>query len=183
VNMRVLWKSDAQQRTIKLRTLTLESFAPFGHVIQIGQEPVPANGGTARRHDVGDVLISSRPQAKLYLSVFECEAQHLPLRIEILERHASSAQTITPMQADQYIVVVCLDDGAGHPDLSTLHAFQGGTHQGVNYNPGIWHHGIIALDRRSLFFVQSWQDGSASDCEEAIIPPFYIELSTTRGAP
>lgn len=168
------WKGEAAPLELAMQPLDSQAFAPFGQVVQVGSHPKPANGGTARRHDIGDVLGNRRPQAKLLLSVFDCEPCRLPLRIGVLERHCYSAQTIIPMQADPYAVIVCLDDGDGRPNLATLRAFSAQAGQGINYAPGIWHHGIIALGRQGLFFLQSWQDDTAADCEEAVIPDIVL---------
>lgn len=149
-------------------------FRPYGHIIEVGSRPMSVNNGTAFRHDVGDVLTSGRAASDLYLSVFEVEAQRLPLRLDMLECHPCSAQTIVPMRVERYLAVVSLSGSDGRPAMDSLRAFVFGPTQGVNYNPGVWHAPIIALRRKSLFFVQSWQDGSESDCLEVGIDPILL---------
>jgi ureidoglycolate lyase len=168
--MTTSFRQSAETQPIEAEPITEEAFRPYGQVIQVGSRAVVVNAGTAQRHDIGDVLIRDWTDGRLLLSVFEAEGQRLPLRIQMLERHPRSAQTIVPMNANGHVVVVALGASDG-VDESTLRAFLLGSDQGVNYNPGVWHHPIIALDHRSLFFVQSWQDGSELDCEETTICP------------
>lgn len=122
------------------------------------------NQGTARNHDLGAVMVSERSDARLVLSVFDAEPRCLPRRLAVLECHPYSAQAIVPMQGADWAVVVCHSGQGGRPALESLRAFRFGASEGVIYAPGIWHHPIIALDQRSLFFVQSWQCGTPSDC-------------------
>jgi ureidoglycolate lyase len=74
---------------------------------------------------------------------------------------------------------VCLPDGDGAPELGSLRAFLFPPGAGVIYHPGVWHTPIIGLRTAGRFFVQSWQDGSASDCLETAIAPRWIR---PRGA-
>lgn len=150
------------------------TFRPYGQIIEVGSRPVLVNNGTALRHDLGDVLTNKRAASALLLSVFEAEPQEVPLRLEMLECHPRSAQAIVPMQAERYLVAVCLPGPGGEPAASTLKAFIFGPEQGVNYKPGVWHAPIIALGKRSLFFVQSWQDGSEADCLETAFGPVLL---------
>jgi ureidoglycolate lyase len=158
-----------------LEPLTRRAFAPFGLVIETGAVSIPANGGTARRHDVGDFVRDERPGVRLRLSLFECRPQAFPLRLSEMERHEHSAQTISPMNSGRWVVVVCPGGRDGGPDLDGLRAFQARGDQGVTYHPGVWHHGIIALQEQSMFFVQSWQDGSAADCEVRPVSPIWVK--------
>jgi ureidoglycolate lyase len=172
--MSVAEKIEGEARQLKVRPLEASAFAPFGQIVELGEHPQPANGGTAQRHDIGDVMTRLGEASQLRLSIFDCEPQALPLKVDVLERHRLSAQTIAPMQASDYLTIVCLSAPNGAPDLSTAQAFECSPHQGVNYSPGVWHHGIVAIERRSLFFLQSWQDGSPADCEEINIPALLV---------
>lgn len=132
------------------------------------------NNGTALRHDIGNVMKSERSKSALLLSVFEAEEQQLPLRVTMLECHPLSAQTIVPMQETRFVVIVCPPTSDNLPDTVGLEAFLFGPEQGVNIHPGVWHHPIVALDKKTLFFVQSWQDGSDLDCRIAYIEPVLL---------
>jgi ureidoglycolate lyase len=154
---------------LEVRPLTPDAFEPFGKLIGPSGPFSLANDGSARRYDAGDVLENLRPESRLILSVFDCEPRPQPVRISSLERHAFSAQCIVPIRALRYIVVVASSHPDGTPDEASITAFLADGSCGINYAPGVWHHGIIALDQRSLFFVQSWQDMTGDDCHEIVI--------------
>ena len=165
---------DTAIRTLTIGPVSRAAFLRYGEVVEVGQAPARVNNGTALRHDVGDVMSNYRAGTDLILSVFEADAGPLPFRVDMLECHPHSAQTIVPMQASRHVVIVCPSRPDGFPDLTGLQAFLFGPDQGVNYNPGSWHHPIVALDRKSLFFVQSWQDNSELDCREIRIDPIVV---------
>ena len=64
----------------------------------------------------------------------------------------------------------------GEPDLEGLRAFMCVPGQGVNYRPGVWHHGIIALDMPAEFAMLVWEDGTSGDCEERSVEQAGITL-------
>lgn len=149
-------------------------FRPYGHLVAPGNDaPIPANAGTARRHDITPFETDTRPGSRLIASLFETAPQALPLTVRLMERHAFSQQAIVAMRGERFVLAVALDDGEGHPDLATLRAFAfaGG---GVVYGRGVWHTPIIGLAGEGQFFVQSWQAGTAEDCEERGVGPFVI---------
>ena len=49
--------------------------------------------------------------------------------------------------------------------ISAIHAFIVGAGQGVNYNPGTWHHPLTALERTGNFAALVWENGSEADTE------------------
>ena len=54
----------------------------------------------------------------------------------------------------------------GNPDLATLRAYFATSRQGITYNPNIWHHPLIALDKPTDFAcVVTETDDPAVDCE------------------
>lgn len=168
--------TDTENLTeLALWPLAGASFAPYGHVVAPGDtHSVPANAGTALRHDIVRLGADSRPASRLVLSVFETEPQALPLMVRLVERHPHSEQAIVGMGMAEFACVVARDDGAGRPDPGTLRAFHCPPGRGVVYGRGVWHSPIIGLSRPGRFFVQSWQDGTAGDCEEIAIPPLLI---------
>lgn len=86
-----------------------------------------------------------------------------------MERHPDSAQLFLPMGPARYLIVVALGDQ--QPDLSTLAAFLAQTPQGVNYYPNVWHLPLVAFDQVTDFICFVSEDGSARDCEVAMLPP------------
>ncbi len=154
---------------LSLQPITRQSFSPFGELVEMGAAAISVNEGTALRRDVGAFPAIEAPGGStLITSVFEAKARDLPQRLGILERHANSAQLITPLGGAGHAVVVCLTGRDGMPDLASIVAFRCSANQGVVYRRGLWHHPIAALGMAAQFLVQSWQDGSDADCE--IVP-------------
>ncbi|WP_131835065.1 ureidoglycolate lyase [Ancylobacter aquaticus] len=154
---------------------TAEGFDPYGQLVDAGAAaPILVNAGTARRHDIVEIERDHRPGSRLVASLFETTPQALPLVVRLMERHAFSQQAIISLHSEDFILAVCLDDGRGRPDLSTLRAFHFPGGGGVVYRRGVWHTPIIGLGGAGRFFVQSWQAGTREDCEEQLVAPFVI---------
>ena len=151
--------------------LSPEAFAPFGQVVSAGLSAgKSANQGTAVRFDWTCRFVNTRDGARPNLSVFRSEAKALPFPLKLLERHPCSSQMFVPMQCARYLVVVCKSGADGMPVLSELRAFVCAAGQGFNYDAGIWHHPIIALDAAAELVMLAWEDGGAKDCEEWALP-------------
>jgi ureidoglycolate lyase len=86
-------------RDIVMRSGRLDLFAPFGTIVEMVGPAIPVNGGTALRHDV-DVFPASEAKAgfDLVTSIYDADAQKLPLPINMLERHPNSQQLIVPIK-------------------------------------------------------------------------------------
>lgn len=156
----------ASPRPLRVVPVTKAAFEPFGWLVETGEAGRDANNGTARRHDVyahaaGDV----RPGSRFVTSIFEAREQPPTTAIAMLERHVNSVQLIMPLSGAGHIVIVSQGNADGTPDLSTLTAFSFSAAQGMIYRRGLWHHPIMAVGADARFLVQSWQDGSAADCE------------------
>ena len=152
---------------IDARPLNAEAYKDFGAVIASGPagSGSPANQGTATRYNHLAELVNRRlDTAKANICLFRSTpAAKLPFEIKFLERHAFSTQVFIPMgSVRRYLVIVCL--GGEEPDVSTLRAFLAEGTQGVSYNPGVWHHPLIALDRTGDFTSFVYEDGSEKDC-------------------
>lgn len=154
-------------REIKAERVTADGFAPFGQVISAGVvEGKPANQGTALRSDFCAALVSARADARPNLAVFRSVAKQLPFEVRLLERHPCSTQAFLPMVCVRFLVIVAPALGDGGPDTEGVRAFVFGPGQGMNYNMGVWHHPIVALEGEAEFAMLAWEDGSALDCEE-----------------
>jgi ureidoglycolate lyase len=165
-------------REIIAQPLTAAAFSPFGQVVEAGVTSTrEANQGTAQRSDFAARLRSDRPEARANLAVFRAAARPLPLRIVLLERHPRSSQLFVPMAASRYLVVVAGSLPSGEPDLDAVRAFLCGPRQAVNYDPGVWHHPIAALDQPTDLVMLAWEDGGPQDCEERpLAQPFLVTL-------
>ena len=164
-------RPPAGPSSIRAVPLSAEGYRDYGDVIsaEAGARSRSANMGTARRFNALAKLENRRPgKARPNLCVFRCEPQvrapQTSFEIRLLEKHPFSTQAFIPMSgAERFLVVVCL--GADKPDLSTLRVFLATGSQGITYRPGVWHHPLIAMDRRTDFACLIWEDGTSGDCE------------------
>src|SRR5690606_15697392 len=95
------------------------------------------------------------------------------------ERHEHSCQAFIPMAVESYLVAVWRDHPASgvRPEL-----FVGGPRDVVIYNPGIWHHGMMALGGRALFASTMWRTRGGVDAEFFQLPA-AIELDVSDVTP
>lgn len=146
------------------QALTREAFAPFGEVIEAGDEVrhFPINGGnTERYHDLAH--LDPGPDGRIIVSIFRGKARALPFRVEMMERHPLASQAFIPMSDRPYLVVVAPAGEA--PQASDIRVFLARGDQGVNYAPGVWHHPLLALGETSDFVVID-RSGPGNNCDE-----------------
>lgn len=152
---------------VACEALTAAAFAPFGQVLSATSGVgVAANQGTAMRVNWAAALHNLRADAKPNLAIFRSAARTLPLQLALLERHPCSTQAFLPLVVGRMLVCVAPTLADGRPDLAQVRAFVGDSGQGVNYNVGVWHHPIVALDRDADLAMLAWEDGTALDCQE-----------------
>lgn len=142
---------------IEARPLTPEAFAPFGSVARnrLGEVKPIRDGGvvltkTATRcaHDE-----SARDFA---IDFYDVSPESGLLHMTQAEQHPHSAQFFMAFSANRYLVVVW----PGDPALDVRpQAFVAGGQDIVIYDPGVWHHGIVALQQRTLFASAMWKAG------------------------
>ncbi|MGA9525271.1 MAG: ureidoglycolate lyase [Myxococcaceae bacterium] len=158
---------SAPEHDVSVEPLSPNAFAPFGDVISAGlRSGTAANQGTSVRFDWSADLVNRRASARPNLSVFRSQPQALPLHLRVLERHPHSTQAFLPLVCVRFLVCVAPTRPDGEPDLQRLRAFECRPGQGINYRPGVWHHGIVALDAPAEFAMLAWEDGTSGDCEE-----------------
>jgi ureidoglycolate lyase len=153
--------------------ITAENFAPFGDLIEVGENPLLINYGfTERHHDLARLDLTEQGGRPL-LSIFRSRPLPRPLRLNIMERHPLSSQAFMPLGDQPYLVVVA---PAGPFDPQALRAFIAGPGQGVNYARGTWHHFCLALNAPSDFLVID-RGGEGSNCDEVDLRvPVDIDL-------
>jgi ureidoglycolate lyase len=156
-----------EMRTLPTTPLTVDGFAPYGRVLEGGRPDVKkivANQGTATRYLRMIELEDLRPgKSYLDVSVYRCKARETwPLKIVLMEKHPMTTQLIVPMTASRYVVLVAR--GGDRPDLSTIRSFMAAPNQGIAYEPGCWHHPLLALDRETDFTSFVYDDGTEADC-------------------
>lgn len=140
-------------RPLPLQTeaLTREAFAPFGEVLQSnGATQFPINAGTTTRyHDLARIEAHG-DEARVIFSLFEGQAWHAPVQIQLLERHPLGSQAFFPLDGASMLIVVA---APGELDERTIRAFISNGDQGINYAAGVWHHPLLSLRRAGRFVV------------------------------
>ena len=150
-------------KIVTARAIDNDSFAPYGQLLDV--PPIPG------RYNFTAKLHNGRTDAAPNLLLARADATSLPLDIEAMERHPHSSQAFFPLQAARYLVMVCPDAGDGGLDLERLDAFLISGAQGINYNPGTWHHPLTALDSAGSFAALVWENGSEADTEWYTLTP------------
>jgi ureidoglycolate lyase len=154
-------------RELTPEPLTAQGFAPFGSVIEAGDDAVKIdiNQGHAVRYDrlaeidvadeggVGAIsLFRAKPLAELVLKMFE--------------RHLLGSQSFVPLSGQPYLVAVA---PAGAFDPAGIRLFRAEGHQGVHYRKGVWHHFLLVLDESDFLVVD--RAGPGDNCEEVALAP------------
>lgn len=152
------------ERTLRIKPLTKEAFAPFGEVIETaGHEPVWINERTSQRYnDLAPVDVQEAAGTPL-ISIFRALPRALPLLVQNLERHPLSSQAFYPLERRPFLVIVA--EQGSEPGAECLHAFLASGFQGVNYRRNTWHHSLIALEQPCDFLVID-RGGPQENCEE-----------------
>ncbi len=142
---------------VKARIADPVAFAPFGELV--------ASPGGLTNVDCSGVLDNQRDAAKTTLYTTNVDPVALPVTLEKMERHRFSSQTFLPLEASRYLVCVAPHAKDGRPDPALLQAFIVSAGVGITYRANVWHHPMMALDRKASFAVVMWRDGSANDEE------------------
>ncbi|KUJ73756.1 Ureidoglycolate hydrolase [Ruegeria marisrubri] len=148
-------------RTLKLRPLTAQAFAPFGDVIEAAGavDKYINQGKCARYHDRAQLDFSD---GRAGISVFQSQAFNLPITLDMVERHPDGSQAFLPLSDKPFVVVVAPDiDGTPGQPL----AFKTAPGQGVNYHRNTWHGVLTPLFAPGLFAVVD-RIGSGPNLEE-----------------
>lgn len=151
-------------RNVIAEPLHPESFAPFGDVLECSNRTT--------RIFFNESLENARIGAKVDLSMARiAPVDNSPLAVKMMERHPYSSQTFIPVRMSRYLVIVAPDNADLRPDVSRVRAFVAGSHQGITYRRGVWHHGMTVLDEVAEMAVLMWCDGGDGDEE-------FIELES-----
>jgi ureidoglycolate lyase len=152
---------------IPARPVEAEAFARFGTLIH-----PPAHAGQREMFsEWAAPVVGLRPQ----LHVNRVAPSRLPVVVSQMERHPHAAQVFLPLDAGTYLVVVMPSLESGAPDVARACAWLVPPTLGVAYRPGVWHTGIVALDRESCFSVLMWR-GAANDDEMTAVTPITVAV-------
>jgi len=159
-------------KTIDIRPLTREAFAPFGEVLETeGAPSFPINAGKCvRYHDLAKIETTGE-KARPMISLLRGEPYRLPLELTMVERHPLGSQAFIPLSEHPFLVVVAEEtaDGPGQPI-----AFRTAPGQGVNIGRNVWHGILTPLDGISEFAVVD-RGGEGVNLEEHFYEqPFLI---------
>lgn len=159
-------------KTIDIRPLTREAFAPFGEVLEAEGAPgFPINAGKCvRYHDLAKIETTGE-KARPMISLLRGEPYPLPLELTMVERHPFGSQAFIPLSEHPFLVVVAEEtpDGPGEPI-----AFKTTPGQGVNIGRNVWHGILTPLDGVSDFAVVD-RGGEGINLEEHFYEqPFLI---------
>lgn len=166
--------------------LTAAAFAPFGDVIEVGDERTHYAinyGRTERYHDLAQLDVLEN-EGKPTVSIFRSQPAQFPLKVEVMERHPHSSQAFLSMQRKPFLVLVA--PPGEQPLLEQLRLFVVGADQGVNYHRGVWHHYQFSLDEVRDFLCIDRSGGYGGNCDEyrfveAVYIPPIPNPSPARG--
>lgn len=156
-------------RRLDVVPLTAGGFAAYGDVIAINGAPdkVINQGMCARYHDRAVLNFSDgRPG----LSLFDAQERHLPLSVDMMERHPEGSQAFIPVSHAQFLIVVA-DDDSGVP--VRLRAFITEYEQSINLHRGVWHGVLTPIGAPGRFVVLD-RIGSGANLEEHWFDTPYI---------
>ncbi|WP_428516240.1 ureidoglycolate lyase [Roseovarius sp.] len=142
--------------------LTAEAFAPFGDVIEARGAPdiVINQGRCGRFHDRARLDFGDEGRAGL--SLFDAEAETLPLSLGMMERHPLGSQAFVPM--DPVAMLICVaPDASGRPGEPRAFLSQPG--QAVNLLRGVWHGVLNPIGGPGRFLVID-RIGAGTNLEE-----------------
>lgn len=152
--------------SVTAKPLTAEAFASFGTVLSPADGAVKTiRDGGVRLTRTGAPLDHDAEADQPAIDLYEVTPDAAPLKAKRVERHPHSVQLFSPMTAVRWLVAIW-PDGPYAPPV----AFVATPEQAVLYGPGVWHHGIVALDRPALFLSWMWRTGTEADTEFADLP-------------
>lgn len=163
---------------LRPRPLEADTFSPFGQVIAANADAPhrSINAGFALRfHDLAR-LDTAREGGRAQVNIFRTVARTLPLRLSEVERHRLGSQLFMPLSPLSFLVVVA---AAGPvPPVDALQCFLVGPGQGVNLDPGVWHHPLLALQDGDFLVIDRGGDGVPEDCEvhPLDVEPVWVQL-------
>lgn len=155
--------------TVTPQPLTQAAFQPFGQVIEVSDAATHYtinDGNTERYHDLARIEPGTNGRA--IVSIFRGLQRQLPFELNMMERHPLGSQAFIPMSGKPYLVVVAAPGKA--PTVEDLTVFYCRADQGVNYDTGVWHHPLLALDAVSDFIVID-RSGPDNNCDVVQLDP------------
>ncbi|HAU42289.1 MAG TPA: ureidoglycolate lyase [Gammaproteobacteria bacterium] len=141
-----------QALSLTPQPLTAEAFAAFGDVIEARSDTViNINQGTSQRfHDLARVDVAFGEGYPL-VNIFRASPYPEPLTLSMMEKHPLGSQLFMPLQQHAYLVAVAqTSDQVSAGDITV---FSANGNQGVNFQPGTWHHPLLVLVQQDFLVV------------------------------
>ena len=141
-----------QARSLTPQPLTAQAFAAFGDVIEARSDTViNINQGTSQRfHDLARVDVASDKGHPL-VNIFRASPYPEPLTLSMLEKHPLGSQLFMPLQEHAYLVAVA--QASDQISAGDITVFSASGNQGVNFQPGTWHHPLLVLVQQDFLVV------------------------------
>lgn len=161
-------------RVIAIESLTRETFAPFGDVLDASgkADKIINQGRCGRYHDRATLDFSD---GRAGVSLFKAEPRTLPVTLDMVERHPDGSQAFVPMSMDGFLVVVA-EDAGGAPARPRAFLTEAG--QAINFHKGTWHGVLTPLATPGLFAVVD-RIGDGPNLEEHWFDtPYSVEPAT-----
>ncbi len=168
------------RRTLPLRALTPEAFAPFGVVVETRRiSPQVINQGLTRKYADLFPLDCNHEGGRVAVHLYRSSAHQLPIEISGLERHPLGSQAFWPLHNGSWVIVVA--PPAPEPDEGAIRAFMASGGQAVQYHRGTWHHYQISLGVESDYLVFD-REGDGNNCDEILLSePLLIIMGSESG--
>jgi len=174
--------------TIIAKPLTKAEFAPYGTVIEpYGKdEATPENcfhinnGYACRHHAIAEASLDG---GTVGMSIFRAKMRECPIALSVMEYHPFGSQAFFSMNGQDYVVIVA-KAGAPPESADDLTVFYAKSHQGVQYDPNVWHHPLLVLGKDCDFLVIDRINGEGKNCYELEIGDWnvYVELESEQAA-
>ncbi len=158
-------------KVIKTQPLMAATFAPYGDVLEISDDPtMTINQGMCDRYS--DLAKLDFAEGRAGISIFKSKIRTLPYQLNMVERHPDGSQAFIPISQHPFMVVVA-DDQNGRP--LNPQAFIATTGQAINFHRGTWHGVLTPLHEPGLFAVVD-RVGKGANLEEYFFEtPYVIE--------
>lgn len=157
---------------IKATTITADSFAPFGDLLDCAGEPDKIiNAGLCGRYH--DRAVLDFEDGRAGVSLFNAVPRALPYTLDLLERHPAGSQCFVPMSLGAFLVCVAPDVG-GRPGVPLAFLTEPG--QAVNFHKGTWHGVLTPLHAPGLFAVID-RIGAGANLEEVVLDAPYTVVA------
>ena len=141
-----------QALSLMPQPLTAQAFAAFGDVIETRSDTViNINQGTSQRfHDLARVDVASGEGHPL-VNIFRASPYPEPLTLSMMEKHPLGSQLFMPLQQHAYLVAVA--QASDQVSAGDITVFSASGNQGVNFQPGTWHHPLLVLVQQDFLVV------------------------------